>query len=102
MLPPEGLLPADWSSDSDVGLPSAAVRAMVAATRRAHARHRWCHDVRDYRLLLRPQAVDAEAPELLTAARHMQAPETSAVPAASCVVALPALQDAARAIVDVR
>jgi hypothetical protein len=80
----------------------AMVGAMVAETQKSHAQYRWCHEIRDFRLLTRPHAVDAEAPELLTAWRHMLAPETSGVPAASCIVPAPALVDVSRRFGDAR
>ena len=97
-LPPiASHLPQDWIAESDQ---AASLKAMVTDTRKAHELHRWCHEVRDIRLLLRPQAVDAEAPELLTAARHLQSPDYSEIPAASCLAPLPAMQDVARLLVD--
>ena len=57
--------------------------------------------MRDYRLLLRPEAVDAEAPELLTVSRHLHEAH-SKVPAASCLAPAPALQEVARQLVDGR
>lgn len=95
-------LPAEWPDHHglEVQKPQAAamIGSMIQHTQFEHARHRWCHEVRDYRLLMRPHAVDAEAPELLTAWRHMAAPEHSSVPAASCIVSAPALIDVSRQI----
>jgi hypothetical protein len=95
-------LPRDWPLDLSIADQGALLGAMVADSRQGHARHRWCHEIRDIRLLTRPQAVDAEAPELLTAWRHMQSPETSSIPAASCIVPAPALVEVSRQIVDAR
>lgn len=95
-------LPRDWPNDLSIADQGVVLGSMVAESRQGHAQHRWCHEVRDYRLLMRPQAVDAEAPELLTAWRHMHAPETSGIPAASCIVPAPALVDISRQIVDGR
>ncbi len=93
-------LPRDWPMDLSIADQGALLGSMVTETRQGHAQHRWCHEIRDIRLLTRPEAVDAEAPELLTAWRHMRSPETSAVPAASCIVPAPALVDVSRQLVD--
>lgn len=90
-------LKSDWNADD---VEATNLKAMVADTRRSHELNRWCHEVKDIRLLLRPQAVDAEAPELLTAARHMQTPDHSEVPAASCLAPSPAMLDVARLLAD--
>lgn len=95
-------LPRDWPMDLSIADQGTVLGSMVADSRQGHAQHRWCHEIRDIRLLTRPHQVDAEAPELLTAWRHMQSPETSGIPAASCIVPAPALVDVSRQIVDGR
>lgn len=95
-------LPRDWSIDLTIPDQSAAVHALVSQARHANAHHRWCHEIRDFRLLLRPQSLDAEAPELMTATRHLHAPDAKDVPVASCVVPSPALQAIARQLLEAR
>ena len=95
-----GDMPGDWSAIDASAAQRHLVGAMIAAARRAHSHHRWCHEIDRIQLAGLPHTIDTGAPELMTAWRHMQSLENSSVPAAGCFVAAPALVGLSHQIVD--
>jgi hypothetical protein len=102
----------DWFGRDVAATPGAQLRALVTQARQAHIQHRWCHLIREVRFFQSPQALQTGAlqtgapqtgaPELLTAARHLQAQDSRDMPAASCLVPVPALQTVARQLAETR